>query len=1512
MPTNSDPSPESFDDSTLPTPKDLPSSHQADEFATVIPVNGIDDATFVPPVDADATYVPIGNLSSQVSVESRVRYFGDYELICEIARGGMGVVYKARQTNLNRVVALKMILAGQFASEEDVQRFRTEAEAAANLDHPGIVPIYEIGQHEGQHFFSMGYVDGCSLADRVRNGPLPPKEAAELTKKIAESIAFAHSRNVIHRDLKPANVLLDQNREPKVTDFGLARKTDDDSGMTRTGAVMGTPSYMPPEQAAGKTAEVGPLSDVYSLGAILYCLLTGRPPFQAANPMDTLLQVMEREPVSVSTINPEIQRDLETICQKCLQKETGKRYASAQELAEDLGRWLRGEPIQARAVSNAERAYRWVRRNPVVSGLAAATLAAIMIGGIASLSFGLWALDEAQKSKVAESKATEASNFSRVSEIQARHAENRAKQSAADAIAARDTAEATLARFNYFLAMDRWSQGRNFEAKELLEKVPRKYRNFEWRLAKREFDGADLLSVTLEESASEVNCVAFSSDVTRILSGADNKTVKMWDATTGKELRTFRGHESGVYSVTFSPDGARVASASGDKTIKLWDAATGVELATLSGHKSGVSIVSFGPDGNSIASGSFLEIKLWETMTGKELCTLTGHEDGITTLKFSPNGTCLASGSADKTVRMWDTSTGETLRKLEGHEDTISSVSFSPDGMLIASGSYDASIKVWSTATGEEYKELKGHDNGVVSVCFSEDGTRIVSGSVDGTIKVWDFVTGEELHAFQWLGATIKSVSITADGTRIGSWSGENTIKHWNLESWEERRTFDGLTSNSCVAFSPDGGRITSGGYDGVVRLWDAATGEELLSLDQNKPGVDGEVNAVTLSPDGTRIAAGGGEYRKPQQVKIWDATTGQELHTLNGHEYQVNSVAFSRDGTKIVSAGGDNSKAGQIKIWDVATGEELLTFNQPESAILSVSFDPDGTRIVSCAGEWHMAKEIKLWDAASGEPLFTLDMHGEQVTSVSFSPDGTRIVAGGGKGDAGQIKIWDAATGQELHTLNGREYIVTSVSFSPDGTRIVSAAGEGDAGQIQIWDVMSGEELRTLKVKGNPEAPVSFIMEGTRIAALTIGGVLNLWNTATHEEQPNTLEFEPLTNQGRPEREIAFRRYLAAPKPHWHAEQAEKFEDSSDLFAAVFHRAWLLKIAPSDAWRHDDLHKDHQQYVALHAGRMPPMPAVATEMLPFPRGTKFPQVNDEFAKAFVGQIWTNIYPAIGDSGTITSQDLQRLRDICQMRPTGYHFMILGITEYRVGQFDAAVGSLTVATDRLTSEWALPEPHPLTLGFLAMCHHQLGHKDEASRFLDQMRVTLKDVRYAFDASTQQLTQEAIRLLNGADAFPELSAPVQFAQEATFENLVSHHWKIATWRNRPEQVSLSKDVIHEGTTALQIQVTQEADDVTLYQAVALEPNQKYRLTGWIKTDNVTVDPMETGTTGACLTIYGQTEISESVLGTSDWKQVAVEFTSNESSTLNIGCRLGHNGSTCTGTAWFDDLKLEKVE
>ena len=331
---------------------------------------------------------------------TRVGYFGDYELLEEIARGGMGVVYKARQVSLNRIVALKMILAGQLASEADVQRFRTEAEAAANLDHPGIVPIYEVGVHEDQHYFSMGYVEGQSLADRIHAGPLPADEAAAIVRKVAEAVAYAHRQGVIHRDLKPANVLMDQTGQPRITDFGLAKRVGSDSDLTATGQILGTPSYMPPEQAEGKLNRIKETSDVYSLGAVLYALLTSRPPFQAATPLDTLAQVVEQEPVSPRLLDPGLPKDLETICLKCLEKEPHRRYVTASELADDLRRYLADEPIHARPIGHVERLGRWLRRQrrSVALTAAAALVSAILLaGGLLSwYGYQQWRLGEVE------------------------------------------------------------------------------------------------------------------------------------------------------------------------------------------------------------------------------------------------------------------------------------------------------------------------------------------------------------------------------------------------------------------------------------------------------------------------------------------------------------------------------------------------------------------------------------------------------------------------------------------------------------------------------------------------------------------------------------------------------------------------------------------------------------------------------------------------------------------------------------------------------------------------------------------------------------------------------------------------------------------------------------------------------------------------------------------------------------------------------------------------------------
>ena len=331
--------------------------------------------------------------------------FGDYELLEEIARGGMGVVFRARQVKLDRQVALKMILTGKLAGDSDVQRFYSEASSAAALEHPGVVPVYEVGEQNGQHFFSMGFIEGESLAAMIARNPLSPTRSANMLKKITEAIVYAHAEGVIHRDLKPANVLLDKRRNPHISDFGLAKKTTSGSQLTVTGQIIGTPSYMPPEQASGETNLIGPAADIYSLGAILYCCLTGRPPFQAANPMETLRQVVERDPVSPRQLNSQIDQDLDTICLKCLEKDPQRRYATAQDLVDELERFLNGEPIKARPISALDRSLRWCRRNPVVTTLVAALTLTFIIG-MAGISWK-WREANFQQQQAEESQESE-------------------------------------------------------------------------------------------------------------------------------------------------------------------------------------------------------------------------------------------------------------------------------------------------------------------------------------------------------------------------------------------------------------------------------------------------------------------------------------------------------------------------------------------------------------------------------------------------------------------------------------------------------------------------------------------------------------------------------------------------------------------------------------------------------------------------------------------------------------------------------------------------------------------------------------------------------------------------------------------------------------------------------------------------------------------------------------------------------------------------------------------------
>jgi eukaryotic-like serine/threonine-protein kinase len=526
-----------------------------------------------------------GAVQPDTPVPDRIRYFGNYEIIREIAHGGMGVVFEARQVSLHRKVALKMILAGQLADEGAVRRFYTKAEATANLDHPGIVPVYEVGQHQGQHYFSMGFVEGQSLSQRLAEGPLPARGAAELIRRVSEAIEYAHQRGVIHRDLKPANILLDRSGSPRVTDFGLAKKVQGDSGLTGSGQIMGTPSYMPPEQAGGGRGAVGPAADVYALGATLYALVTGRPPFQAATAMDTVIQVVGDEPVPPRRLNASIPRDLETICLKCLEKEPGKRYPRAAALGEDLRRYLAGEPILARPVGPPERAWRWCRRNRVVTGLAAGIALALVLGTVVATYFS----------------------------VRATKGEHAALANAKEARANLKVVSRRLYAANIGLAHQAWKAGHVTKVDEMLNEMQQldapgpddataaNLRGFEWRYLWR-LCHADLNAVSGHEGS--VSAVAFSPDGKTLTSASWDKTAKLWDVATARELRALAGHSGSVWCAAFAPDGKTLATGSLDRTVKLWNVASGEVVATLAGHTQSVHNVAWSTDGATLASGS--------------------------------------------------------------------------------------------------------------------------------------------------------------------------------------------------------------------------------------------------------------------------------------------------------------------------------------------------------------------------------------------------------------------------------------------------------------------------------------------------------------------------------------------------------------------------------------------------------------------------------------------------------------------------------------------------------------------------------------------------------------------------------------------------------------------------------------------------------------------------------------------------------------------------------------------
>jgi len=1044
----------------------------------------------------------------------------DYELLEEIARGGMGVVYKARQKSLCRLVAIKMILTGRFASPAELQRFRNEAKAAALVDHPQIVPIYQVGEHEGRPYLCMKLIQGGSLAQQLNGTPMPISQAVLLVESLARTIHFAHQRGLIHRDLKPANVLRSPDGSYLIADFGLAKLLDGSEGLTQSDNIMGTPSYMAPEQAWGRHRDITPTADVYSLGAILYEMLTGRPPFRAATVAETLELVRSEEPAPPRLVNAKIAPDLQTICLKCLEKEPGDRYATAEALAEDLCRFQAREPIRARRTGAGERALKWAKRHPSAAALlAVSALAALALLGLVE---GLWY--NSRLHVALETAGTERVEADR----QRKHAEELESNIRYE----RDVK----------LAQQAWQEAHVDQVLGLLDlwrpagAGQPDLRGWEWYyLRGLGHQGFRTLAVPPAEG---VRAMAFHPDSRRLATAGYGGTISVWDIVDGSLVKSLKGHTAWLHDLAFSPDGRSLASASEDKTVILWDLTSEQATARLAGAGC-VRGVAYSADGRHLAAArDDGTITVWDVAGGRELHKLSGHSAGALGVAFSPDGRLLASCGQDGTARLWNTAQGTALRTLVGHSQLVSSVAFSPDGETLATSGADRTIKLWDPATGRERATLTGHTAWATRVAFSPDGRRLVSVSDDITVRLWDMATAHEVRNLR--GQTesyIRSLALSPNGRWFASGTINGQVKVWDATSGpqEYRLLSPGHHDRiRAVAFAPDG-RLASGGKDGTVRLWNATTGR----LSQTLYGHGQEVCAVAFSIDNTLLASGDLDGT----VKLWRPRTGELVRTLSGHGAEA-ALAFSPDLRTLAAVGQD----GRVMIWNVARGEQIRLLGGPKDGVKCVAFSPDGSRLAAAGND----RTVRLWDTATWHEALTFDVHADAVSSVAFSPDG-RVVASAALRDGRGVLLWKADDGTVLHELKGHWGMVQSVAFSPDGRRLATA---GEDRKVKIWDTASGHEVLTLSGHTDMIYSVAFSPDGRRLASAGAGTangpeMIRLWEAP--DEQTPDAEVRP-----------------APPSPEdlliWHLGEVEESLDAGQRFAARWHQERLGDVALEDA----------------------------------------------------------------------------------------------------------------------------------------------------------------------------------------------------------------------------------------------------------------------------------------------------------------------------------------------------------
>lgn len=967
-----------------------------------------------------------------------------HEVLEEIARGGMGIVYRARQLRPAREVALKMLLPHQMGAPEVTQRFELEAAALADLDHPAILPVYQSGTHDGIPFFTMKLAQGGTLAARKALLAGQWQAIAHLLIQMAGAVHFAHERGVLHRDLKPGNILFDEHDRPYVSDFGLAKLLGTSSSLTRSLDLLGTPHYMAPEVAEGSARQATIVSDVYSLGAVLYELLAGRPPFEAEGVPALLRKIVEEEPAWPAGAQARIPRDLQVICLKCLAKEPTRRYASARELADDLERFRRGEPILARPLPPAARLARWCRLNPVTASVSAALVLAL-VGGVLGI-YIQWqksrrfARAEATQRQRAEAETRTTRLNLYASDIQAAH----------QALRQRD-----LAAARRLLAAHRPKAGQE------------DLRGFEWRLLWSLSRGEQ--ARTLLGHTGAVSGVTFSRDGRTLISGSLDGTLRFWETGTGSPTAVVPAHDSGVISVALSADGTCLASSGLDGDVKLWRAADRQLLRTFPG---GWARVLFHPRDPLLAVAVMSrgleergEVTVYDYRSGEPRFALAGSS-GL--LAFSRDGRLLAtsrnSGELDGRIAVWEIPSGQLRQSFPFSRPE--SIVFTPDGSAVLATARLGVINRCHLADGSVETSDPVQTGNTLSLAFSAAGDRLAAGGYDAGLRLLD-ASLQPLPLPKLVGHTaeLNALAFAPDNRFLASGGLDSSIRIWDLQARPQTNRLTKI--GAAPRFAPHSGLLAYRMGE-TIRIWDADREQEVALLPLRQPLAFLDQGATFL-----------GAKRSPDTFQFWNLAERRVERSipLQPPPDEPNGMNASPDGSLVYI----RAKDGSVDIWSTATGRQLCHIRGNWNDSNGARFSPDNQWIAISIGDG----EIVVWDIPANRLRHRFKAHARSVGRLDFSPD-QRLLASAG-GDA-FIRLWDTATWAEVAALSGHGSAIWDICFSPDGNTLASTS----FGQVLLWHLPTRRQLFALVEAGGDES-IRFSPDGR----LLVAEMRDLKNTA-------------------------------------------------------------------------------------------------------------------------------------------------------------------------------------------------------------------------------------------------------------------------------------------------------------------------------------------------------------------------------------------------------------------------------